>query len=89
MKFLSGGSGGRQEVLPARSERLTAGPYVVSVRRDLKLRGGPGAEFPIIKSLADGTHSRIPSGRWALVDLEGDGVREGFVFAKFIAPVTS
>jgi hypothetical protein len=74
---------------------MPLGPYVVSVRTDLKLRGGPGAEFPIIKSLTDGTpinvlaFEDVSSGRWALVDLEGDGVKDGFVFAKFIVQVTS
>ena len=74
---------------------MPLGPYVVSVRTDLKLRGGPGAEFAAIKSLVDGTRLNVlafedvPSGRWALVDLEGDGVRDGFVFARFIVPVTS
>jgi hypothetical protein len=74
---------------------MPLGPYVVNVRTDLKLRGGPGAEFPIIKSLLDRTRLNVlafedvPSGRWALVDLEGDGVKDGFVFAKFIDPVTS
>ncbi|WP_027578350.1 DUF2272 domain-containing protein [Bradyrhizobium sp. Ai1a-2] len=72
---------------------MPLGPYVVRVRTDLKLRGGPGAEFPIIKSLEDGTtldvlaFDDVSSGRWALVDLEGDGVRDGFVFSRFIEPV--
>jgi hypothetical protein len=30
-----------------------------------------------------------PTGRWALVDLEGDQVKDGFVFAKFVEPVTA
>jgi hypothetical protein len=73
---------------------MPLGPYVVVVRTDLKLRGGPGPEFPIIKSLNNGTRLNVlafneaPSGRWALVDLEGDGARDGFVFAQFIEPVT-
>jgi len=29
------------------------------------------------------------AGRWALVDLEGDGIKDGYVFAKFIVPVIS
>lgn len=71
------------------------GPYVVSVRTDLKLRGGPSAAFPIIKSLANGTKLNVlqfldnESGRWALVDLEGDGTKDGFVFAQFISPATA
>ncbi len=31
----------------------------------------------------------VGSDRWALVDLEGDGVKGGYVFAKFIDPVAS
>jgi hypothetical protein len=74
---------------------MPLGPHVVRVRTDLKLRGGPGAEFPIIKSLLDGTRLNVlefddvASGRWALVDLEGDGMKDGFVFAKFIDPVAA
>jgi hypothetical protein len=81
----------RSGTMPA----MPLGRYVVSVRSDLKLRGGPGAEFPIIKALSDGTNVNVlefddtPSGRWALVDLEGDGAKDGYVFAKFIVPVTS
>lgn len=69
------------------------GRFLVNVRTDLKLRGGPGPDFPAIKSLTDGTELTVleftdaPSGRWALVDLENDGVKDGFVFAKFIDPV--
>jgi hypothetical protein len=71
------------------------GRYVVNVRTDLKLRGGPGPEFPIIKSLKNGTSLNVlefadaSDGRWALVDLEGDGMKDGYVFARYIEPVTS
>ena len=69
------------------------GPYLVNVRTDLKLRGGPGVEFTVLKTLFNGTPLNVlafedgPGGRWALVDLEGDGIRDGFVFAAFIEPV--
>jgi hypothetical protein len=69
------------------------GPHVVRVRTDLKLRGGPGPTFPIIRALPDGTPLDVlqfvdnPTGRWALVDVEGDGLKDGFVFATFIEPV--
>jgi hypothetical protein len=84
------------ENLTASGATLPTGPvgqFVVNVRTDLKLRGGPGADFPVIKSLADGTTLTVlefvdtPNGRWALSDLEGDGVKDGFVFARFIDPV--
>src|SRR5262249_19770395 len=81
--------------LAAGAMTLGLGPHVVNVRTDLKLRGGPGAEFPVIKSLANGTALNVlafdetSDGRWALVDLEGDGVKDGYVFAKFIEPVVA
>jgi hypothetical protein len=76
-------------------QAMPLGPYIVNVRTDLKLRGGPGTEFPILKSLLNGTtlnvleFDDVASGRWALVDLEGDAVKDGYVFAKFLDPVTS
>ena len=76
-------------------EARPLGPYVVNVRTDLKLRGGPGAEFPIIRSLVNGTRLTVlefqdtSSGPWALVDLENDGAKDGFVFARFIDPVSA
>ena len=74
---------------------MPLGPYVVTVRTDLKLRGGPSPTFPIIAPLLNGTRLNVlefennPTGLWALVDLEGDGIKDGFVFAKFIAPIMS
>jgi hypothetical protein len=74
---------------------MPLGSYVVRVRTDLKLRGGPGALFPVLKSLADGTVLKVLEfddeldGRWALVDLEGDGTKDGYVFSKFIEPIAS
>lgn len=71
------------------------GAYVVNVRTDLKLRGGPGAQFPIIQALTNGTSlnvlafDELSDGAWALVDLEGDGVKDGYVFAEFIEPATA
>jgi hypothetical protein len=79
------------EVTPA----MPLGPYMVNVRTDLKLRGGPGTEFPVLKSLVNGTtlnvleFDDVASGRWALVDLEGDTVKDGYVFAKFLDPIAS
>lgn len=68
------------------------GRFVVSARPNLNLRGGPGTIFDVKKSLDTGTLLHVLEfvdgqvGKWALVDLEGDGVRDGFVFANFIVP---
>jgi hypothetical protein len=70
----------------------TPGCYVVSARPNLNLRGGPGTTFGIKQSLDNGTVIHVlefvdgERGKWALVDIEGDGVRDGFVLANFIVP---
>jgi len=74
---------------------MPSGSYVVKVRTDLKLRGGPSVLFPVLRSLRDGTVLKVldfddeSDGRWALVDLEGDGTKDGYVFSKFIEPIAS
>ena len=67
------------------------GRYVVIARGGLKLRGGPGTSFGSEHTLPLGTElnvveisSQDPS--WAGVDLEGDGLLDGYVFASFLAP---
>jgi hypothetical protein len=71
--------------------RLAAGRHVVIARPGLKLRGGPGTNFHSERTLAVGTElnvidvsSQDPS--WARVDVEGDGLLDGYVFAPFLAP---
>jgi len=70
---------------------IAAGRYVVMARGGLKLRGGPGTNFDSEKTLPAGTElnvvgsdSQDPS--WARVDVEGDGLLDGYVFASFLAP---
>jgi hypothetical protein len=72
--------------------RVTApGRYVVMARSGLKLRGGPGTNFDSERTLAAGTElnmvevsSQDPS--WVSVDLDGDGLIDGYVYASFLAP---
>jgi len=70
---------------------LAAGRYVVMARGGLKLRGGPGTNFASERTLVLGSElnvvevdSQDPS--WVRVDLEGDGLLDGYVFASFLAP---
>jgi len=70
---------------------VAAGRYVVVARGGLKLRGGPGTSFDSEKTLPAGTELNVvesdshdPS--WVRVDLEGDGLLDGYVFASFLAP---
>jgi hypothetical protein len=71
---------------------LTAGRYVVMARGGLKLRGGPGTNFDSEHTLSAGTELNVVASpgtdpAWAHVDLEGDGLLDGFVFASFLASV--
>jgi len=67
--------------------------YEVRVRSSLNLRPGSGLAFPAIRSLVNKTRLFVlefintPSGRWAAVDLDGNGTRDGYVAAAYIAPV--
>lgn len=68
------------------------GIYLVSARPDLNLRGGPSTNFDIKGALVTGTQVHViefvdgENGVWALLDLEGDGVRDGFAYARFLVP---
>jgi hypothetical protein len=71
--------------------RLAPGRYVVMARDGLRLRGGPGTNFGSERTLAAGSELTVvdadgsdPS--WARVDVEGDGLLDGFVFTSFLAP---
>ncbi|MBI5129040.1 MAG: SH3 domain-containing protein [Rhodopseudomonas palustris] len=71
---------------------LAPGRYAVIARGGLKLRGGPGIDFGSEKTLALGTELTVVTAggtdpAWARVDLEGDGVLDGYVFASFLAPL--
>jgi hypothetical protein len=71
--------------------QLAPGRYVVIARNGLKLRGGPGTNFDSQKTLPVGTELNVvdsasSDSAWVHVDLEGDGLVDGYVFASFLAP---
>jgi hypothetical protein len=76
----------------ARSGGVTAlGRYVVVARPGLKLRGGPGTSFESERTLPTGFELQVVAissddPAWVRVDLEGDGLLDGYVFAAFLAP---
>lgn len=77
---------------PKPPAKATLGRNQVIARGGLKLRGGPGTDFPAIQTLKDGTELTVAAfddgdPRWAVVDLEDDGRIDGFVFAALITPV--
>jgi hypothetical protein len=94
MKGWDGAAGGTMPspdlpvILPGAAGR---GRSVVVARGGLKLRGGPGLEFAAIRTLDTGTELTVldlagDNNAWARVDLEGDGLVDGFLFAAFLAP---
>jgi hypothetical protein len=89
-------AGGWASPTPVLSSNPTAiqapGRYAVIARSGLKLRGGPGVAFGSDITLPAGTELNVvatspldPS--WVRVDLEGDGLFDGYVFAAFLAPM--
>jgi hypothetical protein len=66
------------------------GRYVVIARGGLKLRDGPGTDFESERTLPAGTELTVveigQDRSWVRVDLEGDGLLDGYVFAAFLAP---
>ncbi|CCE02539.1 SH3 domain-containing protein [Bradyrhizobium sp. STM 3809] len=76
---------------PAHAEAKARGRFVVIARDGLKLRGGPGTNFGSEKTLPAGTELTVVERSavdpaWVRVDLEGDGLLDGYVFAAFLAP---
>lgn len=68
------------------------GRYTVIARGGLWLRKGPGLDFDRNRLLAEGLMLSVtrydgPDNAWACVDLEGDGLADGYAFAAFLAPV--
>lgn len=63
--------------------------YEVNARSGLRVRSGPGTDFDVIDLLTFGR--RVSVGKrqdeWIEVDVEGDGVIDGFVFASYLKPV--
>lgn len=67
------------------------GHYQVIARSGLRLRSGPGTDFEVQRLLPLGTALRLvaldtsdPS--WGSVDLEDDGLIDGYVHCGFLAP---
>jgi hypothetical protein len=62
-------------------------PMHVIARSGLNLRTGPGEGFEVKRLLACGTWLVMlkSTAGWAMVDLEGDGLADGFVSAAYLS----
>ncbi len=63
--------------------------FEVAARTFLNLRGGPGLDFDVIRSLqpVQRLYGLKRSGDWLQVDIEGDGAADGYVNANYLRPV--
>ena len=86
------GSSPPQTLAHAPAQPITpAAEYIVVARSGLNLRGGPGSDHPAIAALPAGTHfwsaSSPNSSDWVQVDLDNDGLVDGFVSSAYLARV--
>ncbi len=88
-QFGRDGSGNVGPVTTPRGEGSVA-LFKVGARTRLNLRAGPGENYGIITSLPNGTLlvGREREGQWMKVDLEGDGSIDGYMFSRFLEPVS-
>jgi hypothetical protein len=88
----AGWSGATEPILPAPPPLpRMLGPHEVIARSGLNLRKGPGEGFGIALVLPAGTVVIVrqyhgPARDWALVDINGDGLLDGYLFADYLAP---
>jgi hypothetical protein len=64
--------------------------FRVNARRGLRLRAGPGTDFDVTGLLAFGREVQVigQSGDWAKIDIEGDGLADGFAHLAFLDSIT-
>jgi len=82
---------GRDEDSRETPSRPTEGmhKYCVTARRGLRLREGPGTEYDVVDSLSSGQIMIVlsMSDEWFQVDVEGDGLADGYCHSGYLVPV--
>lgn len=71
---------------PDDATRLVA-TYRVIARGGLRLRSGPGIEYDVIGNISTGQLVSLlgSKGDWGMVDIQGDGLADGFCHRGFLA----
>jgi hypothetical protein len=74
------------EVAPAPAQPSGADAHIVIARGGLRLRSGPSETASIIRTVPELTSVNVLSreGPWALVDLQGDQLADGFMLQSFL-----
>jgi len=62
----------------------------VTARRGLNLRRGPGTDYGVELTLSSGSivHAIERNGNWINVDVQGDGLSDGFMHADFLRTIS-
>jgi hypothetical protein len=77
---------------PAPQPQNAAHAMIVTARSGLNLRSGPGLDFEVVGAVAAGATlyaDMANVGEWVRVDLQNDGLADGFVFAPYLAAVSA
>ncbi|GAA0852826.1 M15 family metallopeptidase [Aliiglaciecola litoralis] len=63
--------------------------YQVTARNGLNMRGGPGTGFPVVATLRSNQLVDVmkTDGDWCQVDLEGDGLADGYCHSGYLAVI--
>jgi hypothetical protein len=88
--FLPAGQGASSPVMPGALVATTnVRAMRVNARSGLRLRAGPGTSFDILQLLPWGTPVSVLKSvdGWALTDLQGDGVADGYVGEGFLSAI--
>jgi hypothetical protein len=77
----------REIFSPARSEQPK---FRVTARNGLRMREGPGTAYDIVATLSSGQVVTVVaiSGEWSQVDIEGDGLADGYCHSGYLAPLS-
>jgi hypothetical protein len=65
-------------------------PHRIDTPSGLRLRSGPGSGFAVIRTVSNGevVHVLSTAGSWVQVDLQGDGLADGYMLDKYLSAVT-
>lgn len=73
--------------VPKREDMIAV--FEVAARSGLRVRGGPGEQFDVLQSLPQGklVHGLGTEAEWVQVDVNGDGIADGFMARRFLKPL--
>ncbi|SFJ88407.1 TIGR02594 family protein [Sphingomonas sp. NFR04] len=88
--FADFGQFGAAPAAPVRRPEDAVAVFEVAARSGLRVRGGAGAQFDVVQSLPLGAvvHGLGTEADWVQVDVNGDGVADGYMARQFLKPLS-